>query len=155
MTIVPHAIVGASTAVFTNNIYIAFLLGVVGHFVTDALPHWEPKSLVIRTADGRKDWSPGLFVFAGVEFLLTILFLILFVHRADFYFLVSGAFGALLPDMIVNNPFLQKYRNAPILKYLFIFHGKIHLDTPANLWYLSLIFEGAVVGGSLWLLLKF
>jgi hypothetical protein len=155
MTIVPHAIVGASTAVLTNNIYSAFLLGVIGHFVTDALPHLEPKALVKKSLDGAKVWSPWLFVFVGGEFLLTIFIFSFLFHRSDFLVLVSGAFGGLLPDIIVNNPFLQKYRNAPVLKYLFLFHGKIHLDMPTKYWYISLIIEGAIVGGSIWLLLKF
>ena len=155
MTIAPHAIIGASTSVFTNSIYIAFLFGIISHFIADATPHLEPNSLVTVSPTGVKTWSIWLYIFVIGEFLLTIYIFWLFRHRSDFALLVAGGLGGLFPDMIVNNPVLAKYREAPILKYIFIFHDKIHLELPIKYWYISALCELTLVGGSLWLLLKF
>lgn len=154
MTIVPHAIIGASAALFTGNIYIAFLFGLISHFVADATPHLEPNSLVKYAPDGTKKWSPWLYVFVASEFILTILIFYFLRTRPDFYLLVVAGIGGLLPDIIVNNPFLQKYRYSPVIKYIFWFHDKIHLELPIKYWYISAICEIALIGLAIWLLVQ-
>lgn len=155
MTIAPHAIIGAAAGTLTGNIWLAFLFGVLSHFLADATPHLEPKFLVIKEPDGTKKWSIWLFVFVAIEFILTILILFLFRQRADFSIILIGALGGLAPDFIANNPFLQKYRQTPILRPIFQFHDIIHQELPNNLWVISLMIELILIGGALWLLLRF
>jgi len=154
MTIVPHSIIGASSAVFTSNIYLAFLFGLISHFIADVTPHLEPNMLVVRQPDGTKKWSVWLYIFVIVEFSLTIFGFYLFRERPDFNLLVFGALGGLFPDMIVNNPFLQKYRNSPIIKYVFWFHDKIHLELPIKYWYVSAFCEAALITLACFVLFK-
>jgi hypothetical protein len=154
MTIAPHALIGAASSTFTSNIWLAFLFGVISHFIGDAVPHLEPNSLVTKTSTGEKKWAPGLYVYVAAEILFTI-WLISFVrHRPDFYLIVAGVIGGLLPDMIVNNPFLQKYHDKPVIKYIFIFHDKIHMELPISLWYISALTELSLIILSLWLLFR-
>ena len=155
MTILPHALGGAVSATLTDNYFLAFLFGFISHFILDMLPHLEPKFLVKVEPDKTKKWSIWLFVFVIVEFCLTILLFLSFIHRSDFAILLVGALGGLIPDMIVNNPFLQKFRYKPVIKHLFAFHDKIHLDLPSRYWFVSLIVEGSLIGGSIWYLLKY
>lgn len=155
MTIVPHALVGASTAIFTNNIYVAFLVGLISHFILDGLPHLEPSSLVTNNPDGTKHWSIWVYVFVAAELLISITFFYFLRQRADFNLLLAGAAGGILPDLIINNPFLQFLHDKPVIKYFFRFHGKIHLPDEKNHWYWALPVEIIIIGGSLWLLLKF
>ena len=42
MIITPHALAGSAVSNFlTNNIFVAFLLGIVIHFILDAIPHFD------------------------------------------------------------------------------------------------------------------
>jgi len=153
MTIVPHALGGAAAATLTSNYLLAFLFGFLSHFILDRIPHLEPKFLVKQEEDGTKKWSIWLFVFVAAEFIITIIFFSFFKDRSDFISLLFGIFGGLFPDIVVNNPFLQKFRHKRLINYFFWFHDKIHLDIPGKYWYISLIGEVIVIGGSIWLLL--
>lgn len=155
MTILPHALGGAVFATFFGNYFLAFAFGLLSHFILDALPHLEPKSLVTRQSDGTKTWSIWLYVFVLVEFSLTCLCFWLIRYRSDFNILVVGALGGLFPDIIVNNPFLQFLRHKRFFRHLFRFHDKIHLDLPQKYWFIGFIVEGGLIGGSIWYLLRF
>lgn len=155
MTFAPHAIIGAAAGTFTDNIWLAFLFGLVSHFVADFTPHLEPNFLVIKNPDGTKKWSIWLYVFVLAEFVITIYIFWLWRERPDFNILLAGAIGGLAPDFIANNPFLQKYRNAPVLRQIFWFHDTIHTELGPNLWFVSLLTEVLLLGGGLWLLLRF
>ncbi len=150
MTIGPHALAGAAAATITSNYYLAFIFGLISHFILDMLPHLEPKSLMTKEKDGTKKWSIWLYVFVIVEISLTVFVFYFLRHRPDFNLLLVGAFGGLMPDMIVNNPFLQFLRNKPVIKHLFWFHDKIHIDLPDKYWPVSLIVETLLIGGLLW-----
>ena len=41
MIITPHMLVGAAIGSQSPNLWIAFCLGVVSHFLIDILPHWD------------------------------------------------------------------------------------------------------------------
>ncbi len=42
MTILPHVLVGAAVASYTNNIPIAVVAGIASHFIVDYIPHYDP-----------------------------------------------------------------------------------------------------------------
>lgn len=155
MTIAPHAIIGAAAGTLTDDLWLAFLFGIVSHFLADFIPHIEPKFLVIKEPDGTKKWSPWLYVFVIFEFAVTIYILYLWRDRADFNLILAGTVGGLSPDFIANNPFLQKMRNVPVLKQIFWFHDTIHTELADNLWPIGLCTEILLLGGSLWYLLRF
>lgn len=155
MTIVPHVIIGAAAGSLTDNIWLAFLLGLISHFLADFTPHVEPNHLVSKDPDGTKKWSPWLYVFITLEIIFSIFILYLWRDRADFKFMLAGALGGLFPDFIANNPFLQKYRNTPVFKQIFWFHDTIHTQLATNLWPISLLSEILLLGGALWFLLRF
>jgi hypothetical protein len=153
MTIMPHALIGATTATLAGNNYLlAFVFGVISHFLMDALPHLDPKFLLTKDVSGSKKWSNWIYAFILGEFTLTVFIFYFLRHRPDFNILLCGALGGIFPDLIVNNPLLEFLRRKPVIKYLFHFHDKIHLDIPDNFWYLNLIVEVLLIGGSLWYL---
>jgi len=155
MTIAPHAIIGAAAGTLTGNIWLAFLFGLVSHFVADFTPHIEPKFLVKKDPiTGAKKWSPWLYVFVMAEILLTIYIIYTLRRAPNFNMIIAGAIGGLAPDFIANNPFLQSYRDRPILKQIFWFHDKIHKELPDRFWPISFALEAILIGGGLWLLLK-
>lgn len=158
MTIFPHAIAGAAIATSTTNPAVAFLLGLVSHFLLDAMPHLEPSSQEIKHPDGTTSWSIWLYLFVVGEFILTVavfVFLYYYHRPPDISILLWGAFGGLFPDLIVTNPVLFPYKKYPVMKQIVWFHDKIHLYLRPQLWYVGLIFESVLIGGSLWYLLKF
>lgn len=42
MTILPHVLVGAAVASYTNNIPVAVVAGITSHFIIDYIPHYNP-----------------------------------------------------------------------------------------------------------------
>lgn len=154
MTFTPHAIIGAAAGTLTDNIWLAFLYGLISHCVADFTPHIEPKFWVIKNPDGTKSWMPWLYIYVIAEILLTIWIFYVLRHRIDFKMLIAGAFGGLAPDFIANNPFLQRYRNAPVFRQIFWFHDKIHTELANNLWPVSFILEAVLIGISIFILVK-
>jgi len=155
MTIAPHAIIGAAAGTLTGNLWLAFLFGLISHFLADATPHVEPKFLVKKDPiTGVKKWSPWLYVFVAFEFIVTVFVLYSFRHRLDYALILAGALGGLFPDFIANNPFLQKYRSTAILSPIFRFHDFIHRELPLNLWFISLVSELLLLSVGFWLLAR-
>ena len=150
ITISPHFFAGAAVATLTNNPIVAFLLGFVLHFLLDMLPHTDP-GLFNRS----KKWPLWLYIYCVVEFTLTIaIFVILFYKRTDFTIIALGGLGGIFPDILENMP-IKNFNNLPVFKQISAFHNNIHFSLERKDWYWGLPIEIIVLGGSIWLLLKF
>src|SRR2546422_576348 len=111
MILTSHALIGASAArIFTSNPILAFVIGMISHYLADAPPHWQYERLSIMS-----EKNPGKKGFVDKNLLRDILFLGLdfcFGMLLPIYFfwadgsgtfplaIVFGAFGGMFPDAL-------------------------------------------------------
>lgn len=98
MLLATHSIVAASAGEAVGNPVYAFLLGIVIHFVLDAIPHYD------TTDDGM--WTTRQYLLVAIDAIIGLLVLgfIFFgysTHKAAF---VCGAVGGILPDLLSSLP---------------------------------------------------
>jgi hypothetical protein len=106
MILTTHAVVGAALATFLpSHPAAAFAIGFASHFVLDAIPHLD-YPIKSRSVDP-KIGAPMVFDRALLQDVITIgsdgLFgmlvsLLLFSSSANFWAVLMGAVGAILPD---------------------------------------------------------
>jgi hypothetical protein len=106
MILSTHAIVGAALASFLPEHPIgAFVIGFASHFVLDAIPHWD-YPIRSRSVDPRFGapvvfdialWRDALTI-GSDAFLGIVIALLLFGSRENFWAVLLGAIGAMLPD---------------------------------------------------------
>lgn len=131
MILASHALIGAAAArVFTSNPILAFIMGMISHYLADAVPHWQYERLSIMNDknSGKKK------VFSGKGFLRDILFIGLdfsFGMLTSIYFfwadgsggfpvaIALGAFGGMFPDAL-------QLLNSLMPKGLFKLHQAFH-----------------------------
>jgi len=129
MIISTHIISGGFAGEMLQNPILAFLVGIISHFILDAVPHTD------NFMDGKCRWNCKQTIFTSVDIFLTI-GLLVFLHPAltihnSFWW---GALGGLLPDLIDNVPILRGY----LLKYKIVqkyhaFHEATHLLREPNI----------------------
>jgi len=102
MTLTTHAAVGMVVAQWTNSIVVGFLFAVASHYLTDAIPHGD-EFIYWRFVHNSKD-SLALLVGSLDLFFLSLLLIaaINSVHDYTTVTLVAGAFGGVLPDVLVS-----------------------------------------------------
>jgi hypothetical protein len=137
MILTSHAVVGAAVASFMpSHPAIAFAVGFASHFVLDAIPHldYPIKSRSVNPGIG----APMAFDRALLQDAVTIgsdgLFgivaaLFLFSSSANFWAILMGAVGAILPD-----PLQFAYTRWPHepLRTLQLFHRWAHSKKQMN-----------------------
>ena len=115
-----HATAAGAVGEYVRNPILAFLLGIIIHFILDSIPHYD------TTDDGKL--TPRQLAFVGIDFIIFVLLLI-FVIKPGFSWLSPfwwGAFGGVLPDLLDNVPFWQKaFRRTKFGKKFHHFHEKI------------------------------
>ena len=156
LTIVPHALIGAAAAQITTTPMAAFFVGIVTHLIFDFVPHLEPSTFFKK--EYGDNWPRWVYAWIFLEFILTIIFFIwLFFNKPshDFSLIIWGALGGLSIDLIDHNPFKQRTRQWFGFKQIHLIHKFFHKDLPRNLWYFGLILLILILGGAVWLLLKF
>ncbi len=131
MFLTSHAVAGAATAsLFPQNPFLAFIAGFLSHFALDAIPHWDYKikSSSVNPLIGAKMrydknfWEDVIHI--GSDGLIGIfLALILFTSPQNFWVILWGIFGGILPDPL---QFLYiQFRHEPLIS-LFKFHLWVH-----------------------------
>jgi len=127
MIISAHMIAGGVLGEAVQNPFVAFFLGIVLHFVLDAIPHFD------NLLDDDEKWNYKQVIFLILDFIL--LFVLYFyvlklplvsrILNTSFFF---GAFGGIFPDILDNVPFWSdKFRNSAIGSRVHLFHDKIQL----------------------------
>lgn len=168
MTIAPHLLTGSALAyATTDNIFVAFLLGFLVHFLLDSLPHIDPGSfhdikipgtdvdIELGKVEEKKPWPLWIYIFATCELVLVWLLVIgLFRNRSDFNIIVAGGLGGISVDLIDNGGF-PFVRQLPVIRELHWFHKRVHHDLDLSKWYWGVLVQAIIAGGSLWYLLKF
>jgi hypothetical protein len=120
MLIASHIIVAGYVGEMIGNPFLAFLVGIIIHFLLDSIPHYD-------TTDNGKITKRQLALTVTDGFVGIIL--IVFLLKADlglkspFFW---GAFGGIFPDILDNVPFWQKaFRNTVFGKKFHKFHEDI------------------------------
>lgn len=119
MLIASHALVGGTIGELVDNPILALLLGIISHFVLDAIPHYD------TTDDGRYTKRQlALFLFDLIIGVVLIVILLPTIHHSLSFF--AGMVGGILPDFIDNVPFWNKhFQSTRFGKSFHEFHTRI------------------------------
>jgi len=117
-----HVLAGAVIAKYFPNFFIIILLGLILHFLIDAIPHKDSlftkeffkKSYKLRFND-------KAVLFEVIESLLTILLIIYLQIKFNSLLMLFSIFISLLPD-IVKIGYLTGLKNNKIFKSYIHFH---------------------------------
>jgi len=131
MFITVHAAAAAIIGRSIPNPFLAFLAGVVSHFILDIIPHGDSKM-------GKKFWGQRLkflqekgelkfMALYGSIDSLVLAFILMFMFR-NFEFsradnVIWAMVGSIIPDITVA---IYKLRNFRIIKWFFYLHNKNH-----------------------------
>ena len=115
MVITPHLLAGAAIGTHSPNVWVAFCLGLISHYLLDALPHCE-------YLDDIKISKFSQLVKIFIDFIIGAI-IVLIISWPLKIIIISGIIGALLPDFI---EFFYKNFKIRLFRPLSLFHYKIH-----------------------------
>lgn len=146
MTLTTHTATAILVTQWTNNIWLGFFVGLVSHYLTDAIPHGD-EWLYWRHVHNRKD--PAAMIVAAVDILLLCVILYLMIEFRDGIDIAMLGFvtiGAIGPDLLITahtnarDRFKERYGKAAFfqkwyhwfLKKHYVFHMFCHnmMHTP-------------------------
>ena len=110
---------GAAIGAHSPNVWAAFILGLISHYLLDALPHWE-----YLTSPKIKGIKPLLYILT--DFILGLVIILILVESMNMtldMIVVSAILGVLLPDVFL---FARVNLKLNFLTSLCNFHNKIH-----------------------------
>lgn len=146
MLIVSHVIAGAGIGAAASNqpeaAGIAFFVGWISHYVLDAVPHWER---LYGKEEVQEDFEtdlpirrwPKSFLYQAVidsiiSLVLAIILISIYTDGGLGWWQSSvgwGILGAMLPDLLGNVPFWNRYLEKILpFKQERQFHKYIHID---------------------------
>jgi hypothetical protein len=117
-----HVLSGALVGRVARGPVSAFGLGVLSHFVLDAIPHWGDGDIHDNLAVAVTDGLVGLTAMAGV-FAITA--------PADRVRVLAGMTGACLPDL--DKPAVVFFGRSPFPPRFDAFHGGIQTESPRRM----------------------
>jgi hypothetical protein len=97
-----HLMAGAVAGEYVDNPYLAFVAGVILHFILDAIPHFD------TTDDNKLTFRQlSLITIEGVVGVTILYFCYqdFSIHKLSF---LAGALGGIFPDLLDNVPFWEK-----------------------------------------------
>ncbi|MBU1292170.1 hypothetical protein KKH07_01635 [Patescibacteria group bacterium] len=117
MVLTPHMLVGAAVGTQAPNVWVAFLFGLISHYLIDVLPHWDYLNKFEIT-----NYKHLIKVFLDLTIgIVLILFLIWFEPQR--IIILAAVFGSLLPDFLNG---ISMNFNSKWLRFHFQIHYKIH-----------------------------
>jgi hypothetical protein len=132
MIIVAHIVASGVAGEMTASPLPAFFIGLILHFILDAIPHFD-------NIDNHR-WTRRQITFTTLDVLIS-LFLIFYVFavRIDSSLFTNtfvwGSFGGLLPDILDNVPFWsKKFRATKFGKVFHKFHDWLHFIKTGVFW---------------------
>jgi len=162
MILITHAIVGAAAGRLVSNPLLSFVLGLVSHFLIDAIPHWSYglASVILDEKNPlKKDMvidrhSIKDFVFIGIDFCSGII-LAVFIFQGKINFtdvplpLLCGALGGVFPDALQFVYF--KIRRQPLIAiqklhiWFHFNHVKDNVSLPYGILSQTIVIIAAVI----------
>jgi len=153
MLITAHGLVGAFVGREVGYPPLAFLLGLVSHFLLDAIPHCDgPDDVLGRNENASNSVAQYIIVIVDILFAVAILFYFI-NNNLSTTGLIWGVVGAELPDIVDNMPFWsRRIRRVLLFKQFHNFHAKIQsIKTP--LW-IGLTTQYLIAAIFLWLIFQ-
>lgn len=129
-----HLFLGAAIGTLVPDPLIAFGLGLMSHFLLDAIPHFEP-GLVLRkrSADGKIAEEMGRVEYrlAWLDMIIgTVMTLLVWRTSGSQLSVLTGALGAILPDLVDNVPWWKIYTGkTKLLGWIRPIHRGLHFPT--------------------------
>ncbi|MDA1334533.1 MAG: hypothetical protein O2794_00760 [bacterium] len=128
MILVTHAVVGAAFGHRLSSAAIAFVIGIISHYVFDMIPHWHYKPTKIREATKDKPFGVKTLTLGrehipelaaiGLDLTAGLILSFIFFDGAPLVILAS-VIGAVLPDLVVG--FTKIYPLKPL-----VWHDRFH-----------------------------
>ena len=141
-----HIVAGGVVGSYLGNPFLAFLLGIVIHFILDSIPHFD------TIGDGIDD--PKELTLILVDFLIGMA-IIVWVLKPDISLnssFVWGSIGGMTPDLFDNVPFWREsFRKTKIGGKVHKFHDKIHSQAFENRPILGMLTQYILIGLFIWL----
>lgn len=149
MLLTPHSILGASIGELVNSWPIVLVLGILSHYILDALPHFDWGTW----HENEDDFVPNTrdYILACLDIILTIVSIVyIFIKLKYNYLILLGAGSAILPDLIDNVPFWKyQVRKTKFGKFTHQIHCAIHYRLKYKYWYIGILTQLIIIGGSL------
>ena len=123
MFVTTHVLIGAVIGARTHSTATAYGLGVLSHFVLDAVPHWGP--------DGDHDEFMRVAVRDGLGGLAALAFVAASSPPGSRRFALAGAIGAATPDL--DKPFAEITRRQLWPRPVDRFHRVIQREAPRRM----------------------
>jgi len=123
MFVTTHVLIGAVIGARTRSAVTAYGLGVLSHFVLDAVPHWGP--------DGDHDEFMRVAVRDGLGGLAALAFVAASSPAGSRRFALAGAIGAATPDL--DKPFAEITRRQLWPRPVDRFHRVIQREAPRRM----------------------
>lgn len=128
MYVSSHAPIGAIIGKLVPHPMLAFILGILSHYLTDLIPHGD-KNIVAEL----KEWTGVKEYFTynvadGFFLIVTILVILHYTPETTYWSVTAGVLGAVVPDFANAIGWLSSKR---YLKPLFTSHQWVH-NTLAN-----------------------
>lgn len=147
MIVAVHTIAGGVVGELTDNWFLAFVLGIILHFLFDAVPHYD-------SVDNHR-WSWKQIAYTSLDFIVSFV-LIFFVLNQPLNFswvktpFFWGAFGGFLPDLLDNVPFWSEaFRTSKLGSKIHYFHEIIH--PRKQIFWLGMSLQVMLLAGFIWL----
>lgn len=145
----PHVVLGATIAAKVGNPLLAIPLAFASHFLLDVTPHWNPHLNREIKKYGYPTKQSVTIVFIDVIVSLA-LGLVIANHslpdQTKAFWVLMGAFAAVLPDIVEGPYFFMGVKNDLIMKWL-KFQKSIQNDTSIVPGILSQV---VVIAACLW-----
>ncbi len=151
MYLTVHAVAGLTLAGYTTNPWLAFVLGLISHFVLDFIPHGDEHLAASHLS--RQQTIKRLLGAAIIDGIVLVIFGLIYIATTPIYDptpLIAGVAGALAPDVLLA---LSMITNANWLNWYKKFHHSIHNLPQHKLTWVQGIFVQVMVFIALWLML--
>ena len=125
MLIAAHSIVAGYVGEEIGNPFLAFLVGIIIHFILDLVPHYD------TTDKGKFTFRQILLI--GIDGIVAIL-LLYYILKDNNYNLsyIAGVIGGILPDLLDNVPLWKKrFRKTKFGKWFHTLHQIVHQKQPS------------------------
>lgn len=126
MTLTTHATIGAVIGAATGNVLLAFLFGLLSHFLVDIIPHGDRD---MYEGHKNKTAQKRALAFVTLDAIIAVMVVSLmfaFSEHTVNAIIAAGIIGAVIPDMIIGMHEILRIKSLEWFHKLhFFFHNMI------------------------------
>lgn len=169
MVFTTHAITGAGIGILSGNPILAFIFGIISHFILDALPHFDQGGFYMKEDKGpawlganydagskqKLHCARDIIMLAIDVIIAGILGIYLLIQLPSMWlFIILGGFGGIFIDLMDANPFVKDFfRKTGIGKILHSLHHFFHWPLSVKYWHIGILTQIAVIWLMFWIVL--